>query len=89
MKADGSKRVIVEVTPRWREIMKKKGIDWTTSALRKTLLGRWVKVKGWMLFDFEHKDEAENTKLGRARNWRATAWEIHPVTSIEIVKRPR
>lgn len=83
------KRVVIEVTPRIREIMKTKGIDWTTKALRDNFLGRWVKVQGWLFFDSEHKDEAENTKPGRSRNWRATAWEIHPVTSIEIVDRPR
>jgi hypothetical protein len=53
------------------------------------LLGRWVKVTGWMLFDVEHQSEAENTAPGRPRNWRATAWEVHPVTAIEIVQRPR
>jgi len=26
---------------------------------------------------------------GRPRNWRATAWEIHPVTWIEVVPMPR
>jgi hypothetical protein len=26
----------------------------------------------------------ENTAPGRERNWRATAWEIHPITSIEV-----
>jgi hypothetical protein len=53
--------------------------------LRKTLLGRWVKFTGWMLFDIEHSDEAENTKPGRTRNWRGTAWEIHPITDIQVL----
>lgn len=83
-----SKRVIVEVTPRWRAMMKAKGVDWTTKALRSALLGRWVKVRGWMLFDAEHKNQAENTAPGNPRNWRATSWEIHPVTSIEVTTRP-
>ncbi len=89
MNAGGSKRLIVEVTPRWRHIMQEKGVDWTTRGLRKALLGRWVKVQGWLFFDSEHKNESENTNPGRERNWRATAWEIHPVTSIEVVQRPR
>ena len=25
---------------------------------------------------------------GRESNWRATAWEIHPIRSIEVVQRP-
>jgi len=39
-----------------------------------------------MLFDAEHKDEAKNTAPGRPRNWRATAWEVHPATLIEVVQ---
>ncbi len=88
MRAEAAKRVIVEVTPRWRAMMKEKGADWTTKALRQRLLGRWIKVQGWLLFDAEHKKESENTNPGRARNWRGTAWEVHPVTGIEIVHRP-
>jgi hypothetical protein len=83
-----SQRVIVEVTPRWRAIMAAQGVDWSTRALRDKLLGRWIKVRGWMLFDMEHQNESEDTAPGRQRNWRATAWEMHPITSIEVVQRP-
>ncbi len=48
MNSAGPKRLIVEVTPRWRQMMQDKGIDWTTNTLRRTLLGRWVKVRGWL-----------------------------------------
>ena len=89
MHSDGSARMIVEVTPRWRYIMRERGADWSTRALRDQFLGRWVRVRGWMLFDTEHRAESENTVPGRAANWRATAWEIHPVTSMEVVTRPR
>jgi hypothetical protein len=89
MDSSGTRRVIVEVTPRWRAIMAARGVDWSTGALRDHFLGRRVRVGGWMLFDAEHKSESENTAPGRSRNWRATAWEIHPVTSIEVVPRPR
>lgn len=82
-------RVVVEVTPRFRQIMKERNIDWTTRGIRDAFLGRWVKVQGWMFFDSEHDDEAENTNPGRERNWRGTAWEIHPVTSMEVVPRPK
>lgn len=88
MAGSPSQRVIVEVTPRWRAIMAAQGVDWSTRALRDKLLGRWIKVRGWMLFDMEHQNESENTAPGRQRNWRATAWEIHPITSIEVVQRP-
>ena len=63
-------------------------MDWSTCTLRDRLLGRWIRVRGWMLFDMEHQAESENTAPGRARNWKATAWEVHPVTALEIVPRP-
>lgn len=81
----GNKHVIVEVTPQWREEMSKNGVDWTTTTLRKQLLGRWIKVTGWLLFDEEHANAAENTNPGGARNWRATVWEIHPITDIQVL----
>jgi len=87
MAGSPTQRVIVEVTPRWRAIMGAQGVDWSTRILRDRLLGRWIRVRGWMLFDVEHQAESENTAPGRARNWRATAWEVHPVTGIEIVPR--
>lgn len=88
MNDGATQRLVVEITPRWRHLMAQKGIDWTTRAVRDAYLGRWVKVRGWMFFDGEHDDEAENTNPGRERNWRGTAWEVHPVTSMEVTVRP-
>ena len=81
----GAKHVIVEVTPQWRAVMARKGVDWSTPALRRTLLGRWVRVTGWLLFDAEHADAAANTAAPHTHIWRATAWEIHPITAIEVL----
>jgi len=89
MQSGSTQRVIVEVTPRFRKLMSDKNINWTTRGIRDAFLGRWVKVQGWMFFDSEHDDEAENTNPGRPRNWRGTAWEIHPVTSMEVVQKPK
>ena len=44
--------------------------------------------RGWLFFDSEHTNAAENTNPGNASNWRATAWELHPVTSFSIVPKP-
>lgn len=89
MQAGGGQRVIVEVTPRWRAMMAARGVDWSTATLRRSYLGRWVRVTGWLMFDAEHANASENTAPGRPRNWRGTAWEVHPITSIEVVPRPR
>jgi len=82
---DESKHVIIEVTPQWRELMATRGIDWSTSALRKLLLGHWIRVTGWLLFDKEHASASENTAAVGNQVWRATAWEIHPITSLQVL----
>jgi hypothetical protein len=75
-------RVIVEVTPPMRDWARSEGRDWSTATLRQALTGKRVRIEGWLLFDDEHDEEAENTNPGDADNWRATAWELHPVTAI-------
>ena len=85
---DESLHVIVEVTPRWRALMARRGTDWSTQALRRQLLGRWIEVAGWLLYDQEHEAGAANTHRGNTRIWRATVWEVHPITSMRVVPAP-
>lgn len=85
MRAAETERVVVEITPRWRSAMAAHGVDWSTEALRSRLVGHVVRFRGWLLYDAEHQNEAENTSPGNPRDWRATAWEIHPVTSLEVI----
>jgi hypothetical protein len=82
---DERRHVIVEVTPRWRVAMARSGVDWETDTLRQRLLGRCVKITGWLLFDREHRGESENTARPGESVWRATAWEVHPITRIETL----
>lgn len=82
---DETTYVIVEVTPQVRQRIAARGTDWSTATLRKQLLGKWIQVTGWLLFDMEHAGSAANTNPGGTKNWRATAWEIHPVTSITVL----
>lgn len=85
---DKTEAVVVEVTPRLRMLKRKDGVDWTTEKLQTDLVGHWVRIRGWMLFDFMHSNQSENTAPGKSSDWRATAWEIHPITDIEVVSRP-
>jgi hypothetical protein len=78
-------RVILEVTPSMRDWAKGQGMDWSHAALARDLKGRRCRFEGWLLFDLNHADESENIRPGRASNWRATAWEIHPVTLIKAL----
>jgi hypothetical protein len=79
-----SKRVIVEVTPRMRRLVAAQGANWSTDALVTSLTHKWIRVKGWMFFDYHHKGNAKNTKPNGTHLWRATGWELHPVTAIEV-----
>lgn len=82
--APSRQRVIVEVTPHLRQEMAVIA-DWSTSALKKQLLNHRVRITGWMFDDLEHRPQAENSNPGGASNWRASVWEIHPVTGIVVL----
>ena len=84
--ASPRERVELEVTPRLREWAKRQGWDWSTVALRSELVGHWCQFEGWLLFDTGHDEESENTRPGGDKNWRATAWELHPVTSVKVIR---
>lgn len=84
--APRGKWLVLEVTPRTRRRAVERGADWRAATLREELVGRRCRFEGWLLFDREHADESENTAPGARGNWRATAWELHPVTSIEVLR---
>lgn len=78
--------LVLELSPRMRALASARGLDWSTTTLEKTLVGRFVSFEGWLLFDHQHAAESENLNPGAPQNWRQTAWEIHPVTRIEVLR---
>lgn len=78
--------LIAEVTPRFREIMKARSIDWSQKGLRDQFLGRWVVIRGWAFYDAMHDDESAGSGSGRI--WRGSPWEVHPITNISVTTRP-
>ena len=78
--------VVVEVTPALRDWAAGRGQDWSTATLRRELVGHWCRIEGWLFFDSHHAGEAENTASGGEKNWRATAWELHPITQIKVLR---
>jgi hypothetical protein len=82
--SDASHRLIAVITPRWRRIMAKNQIDWSTRAIRARFLQKYVSIRGWLLFDSEAASRAVNTAgLAGVNITRATAWEICPVTGVD------
>jgi len=84
--APPNEHVVLETTPRIEAWARSQGWDWSAETLKRELSGRLVRFEGWLLFDSSHTMESENIAPGTHHNWRATAWEIHPVTKIEVIK---
>jgi hypothetical protein len=84
--APKTEQVVVEVTPKLGDWDAAQGIDWSEQTLQRQLVGHWVEFEGWLYFDVGHAEEAENTSPSKSDNWRATAWEIHPITRITILR---
>ena len=79
-------QVVLEVTPKLRAWAATQGMDWSEETLQAQLVGHWVEFEGWLYFDVGHTEESENINPGNAENWRATSWEIHPITKITVIK---
>jgi hypothetical protein len=84
--APKNEQVVFEVTPNLRVWAARQGWDWSETSLRARLLGHWCEFEGWLYFDVDHVEESENTAPHNPTNWRATAWEIHPVTKFRIIR---
>jgi hypothetical protein len=76
--AQKNEQIVVEVTPNLR--------IWSEETLQAQLVGHWVEFEGWLYFDAGHAEESENISPHNPENWRATAWEIHPVTKITVIR---
>jgi hypothetical protein len=80
-----NEQVVLEVTPNLRDWAAQRGIDWSEQTLHAQLVGHWCEFEGWLYFDVGHSDQAENTAPRNPTNWRATAWEVHPITKITVM----
>jgi len=84
--APPTEQMVLEVTPYFERLVAAQGGDWSERKLRETLLGRWCRFEGWIFFDEVHAKESTNTFEKGSKIWRATAWEIHPITRIEVIR---
>lgn len=92
--ATGKGVIVVEVTERTRRLAalglldSNIGNDWKSTTLKNKIRGQWVRFTGWLYYDDEHHDESwrvDPTNTVGRKNWRATAWEIHPIMGIELL----
>ena len=78
---DKTKHVIFEITPRFENTLG------SFETVRDQIEGKWVRFTGWLTYDYKHRGNARNRKK-KGNIWRATAWEVHPVTSFKVVPTP-
>ena len=84
--ADKKYCVIVEVTPRVRIEQVQMGHDWSTSTLISSLKpGTHVRISGYLFDDQEHRPNSVADSPSNPNLWRASCWELHPVTDIQIL----
>ena len=77
--------IVVETTPRVRA----NGHPWTPSMLAAAVTDRdSVRISGWLMYDPEHFTQMTNYDpahpYSNIAKVRATLWEIHPITKIEV-----
>jgi hypothetical protein len=84
--APKTEQVVLEVTPKLRDWAAVQGMDWSEQTLKAQLIGRWCEFEGWLYFDAGHAEESENIAPGNPENWRGTAWEVHPITKITMIR---
>jgi hypothetical protein len=77
-------QIILEVTPRMRQKMREKGIDWSQETLKK-LQGKTIEVEGWLFYDYKHGNQSAKIRRKTKGVTRSSAWEIHPITKITIL----
>jgi hypothetical protein len=80
--------IIVEMTPHYRATFETD--KWTIDALRQ-VVGKQVRVVGQLIIDSEHNVPSQNCALANTTKqkescWRASVWELHPVTQFEFCK---
>ena len=78
--------IIVEMTPHDRAAYEQGTWDITTL---EGLYGTQVRVSGQLMADSEHNVSGQNCALGLTPTcWRASIWELHPVTGFQLCKDP-
>ena len=99
---DKTKYVVVEITPRWQAEFNLDDSNYEAmlGKVRQQIEGKWVRFEGWMLYDSYHWKESKTTAHPTTPTckddgtdpspcvWRASAWEVHPVTKYTVVAGP-
>jgi len=75
--------VVLEMTPYYREQFHP---AWTLGKVQ-SVIGRQVRLTGQLMIDNVHHKPADDCGLADADSskcWRASTWEVHPVTNFQV-----
>ena len=73
--------IVVNVTPYSRTINK----DWTTDNVTFKMIGKKVKVSGWLIYNYLQGNRSIETNPNSAEPERRTIWGICPMTDIKML----
>jgi hypothetical protein len=86
---DPGRIVLAEITPAAIQRALKTNIDvWTTQTLKRRLEHQWIGLDGWLLYNVDPVQPARNSGAPKGTYTRATAWEIFPLTSFQVLNGP-
>lgn len=83
---DPKHQLIATITPFMIAAAAKRGENYTVEALRQQLLGKKVQIQGWLFYNVMHREEAYAENPDGQRIYRASCWEVTPVTSVKVVE---
>jgi hypothetical protein len=69
--------IVIEITPAFKKIHP----DYENLFKKNAK----VRVTGYLLYDYKHEGNAVTTCTSWSDVWRKTCWEVHPITSLEIL----
>ena len=72
--------IVIEITPYTRKLHPEYTLEYIQH-----LKGKKVRISGWLMFDFEHLSNSYESHPEVEKVFRHTVWEIHPITSIEVI----
>ncbi len=75
-----SETVVIEITPYSRKLHPEYTFQYIQS-----IIGKKVKITGWLMYDFEHTNVSQQFNPEAKKIYRKTVWEIHPITSIQLM----
>ena len=84
-KGDHSRVLVAEMSPRIKQLAAVIGYPWNSIKALSSLVGKKVRLEGWLLDDFVHRKDSLIDGGNRKKIQRGSCWEVHPITAIHVL----